>query len=72
MALDLPPDSEVITSPFTFFSSISCIIRNNLKPVFVDINENTYNIDVDKIEEKITDKTSCILPVDLFFHTPAR
>lgn len=70
LVLDLPPGSEVITTPFTFFSSTSCISRNKLKPVFVDVNEDTYNIDVDKIEEKITERTSCILPVDLFSHTP--
>ena len=70
LALDLPLNSEVITTPFTFFSSTSCILRNNLKPVFVDVNEDTYNIDVEKIEEKITDNTSCILPVDLFSQTP--
>lgn len=69
-ALDLPENSEVITSPFTFFASASCIVRNNLKPVFVDVDEYTYNIDVDKIEDYITDATSCILPVDLFSHTP--
>ena len=70
LALDLPAGSEVITTPFTFFSSTSCIIRNNLKPVFVDVNKDTYNIDVDKIENKITENTSCILPVDLFSQTP--
>lgn len=67
--LNLPESSEVITTPFSFFSSTSCIVRNNLKPVFVDINEDTYNIDVNKIEEKITKNTSCILPVDLFSQT---
>ncbi len=70
LALDLPAGSEVITTPFTFFSSTSCIIRNNLKPVFVDVNKDTYNIDVDKIEDKINGNTSCILPVDLFSQTP--
>lgn len=68
-ALDLPENSEVITTPFTFYASVSCIVRNNLKPVFVDV-DNTYNIDVLKIEEAVTENTSCILPVDLFSHTP--
>src|SRR4030042_3146415 len=67
--LNLPENSEVITTPYSFFSSTSCIVRNNLKPIFVDINENTYNIDVNKIEEKITKNTSAILPVDLFSQT---
>ncbi|HOV14731.1 MAG TPA: DegT/DnrJ/EryC1/StrS family aminotransferase [Spirochaetota bacterium] len=66
LALDLPEGSEVITTPFTFFASTSCIVRNRLKPVFVDVCEDTYNINTGKIEEKITKKTSCILPVDLF------
>ena len=58
--------TEVITSPFTFFASASCIARAGAKPVFVDIDEETFNIDVNKIEEKITDKTKGILPVHLF------
>jgi UDP-2-acetamido-2-deoxy-ribo-hexuluronate aminotransferase len=70
LALGLPAGSEVITTPFTFFASTSCIVMNNLKPVFVDADEKTYNIDVDKIEEKINEKTKCILPVDLFSQTP--
>lgn len=59
-------DAEVITSPFTFFASASCIARTGAKPVFVDIDEETFNIDANKIEEKITDKTKGILPVHLF------
>ncbi|KMT23110.1 DegT/DnrJ/EryC1/StrS family aminotransferase [Clostridium cylindrosporum] len=58
--------TEVITSPFTFFASASCIARTGAKPVFVDIDEETFNIDVNKIEENITDKTKGILPVHLF------
>jgi UDP-2-acetamido-2-deoxy-ribo-hexuluronate aminotransferase len=68
-AMHLPEESEVITTPFTFFASTSCIVRNNLRPVFVDISEKTYNINVNLIEEKITKKTSGILPVDLFSQT---
>ncbi|HPO49629.1 MAG TPA: DegT/DnrJ/EryC1/StrS family aminotransferase [Spirochaetota bacterium] len=68
LALELPKDSEVITTPFTFFASTSCIIRNGLKPVFVDASRDYYNIDAEKIEEKINPNTSCILPVDLFSH----
>ncbi len=66
LALDIPKGSEVITTPFTFFASVSCIVRNGLKPVFVDICEESYNIDTSKIEEKIGKKTKAILPVDLF------
>ncbi|MBI4978303.1 MAG: DegT/DnrJ/EryC1/StrS family aminotransferase [Spirochaetes bacterium] len=68
-AMHLPEGSEIITTPFTFFASTSCIIRNNHIPVFVDIDEKTYNIDVNKIETKITKKTKALLPVDLFSQT---
>ena len=68
-ALDLPSGSEVITTPFTFFASTSCIIQNNLKAVFADVDPKTFNLDADKIEEKITEKTKAILPVDLFSQT---
>ncbi|HBC96481.1 MAG TPA: transcriptional regulator [Clostridium sp.] len=57
---------EVITSPFTFLSSTSCIARSGAKPVFVDIDKDTFNIDADKIEEKINPKTAGILPIHLF------
>ena len=58
--------NEVITSPFTFLASASCIARLKGKPVFVDIDEETFCIDTNKIEEKITDKTVGILPIHLF------
>ena len=57
---------EVITTPFTFISTIDAIIRNGLTPVFCDINENDYTIDVNKLEELITDKTSAIVPVHVY------
>jgi dTDP-4-amino-4,6-dideoxygalactose transaminase len=57
---------EIITSPFTFFASVSCITRNGAKPVFVDIDEDTFNINAEGIEEKITENTIGILPVHLF------
>jgi dTDP-4-amino-4,6-dideoxygalactose transaminase len=57
---------EIITSPFTFFASVSCITRNGAKPVFVDIDEDTFNINAEGIEEKITENTVGILPVHLF------
>ncbi len=58
--------NEVITSPFTFLASASCIARHNGKLVFVDIDEETFSIDVSKIEEKINHKTVGILPIHLF------
>ena len=57
---------EVITPSFTFHSTTHSLIWNNLKPVFIDINEETYNIDSKKIEDKITDKTSAILATHIF------
>lgn len=66
MALDLQPGDEVITTPFTFVSTAEVIALLQLKPVFVDIQADTFNIDVNKIEEVITDKTRAIIPVHLF------
>lgn len=57
---------EVITTPFTFASTTHAIVRNNLTPVFCDINPRDYTIDVDKIESLITDKTSAIIPVHVY------
>ncbi len=58
--------AEVITSPFTFLASTSCLAKHGAKPVFVDIDEDTFNINENLIEEKITDKTKGILPIHLF------
>lgn len=57
---------EVITTPFTFASTTHAIVRNGLTPVFCDINEDDYTINVGKIEELITDKTSAIVPVHVY------
>ena len=66
MALDIRPDDEIITTPFTFIATAETIAFLGAKPVFVDIDEKTYNIDATKIEEKITDKTKAIMPVSLY------
>jgi UDP-4-amino-4,6-dideoxy-N-acetyl-beta-L-altrosamine transaminase len=55
---------EVITTPMTFAASANCVLYQGGTPVFADIDEKTYNIDPIKIEEKITDKTKAIIPVD--------
>ncbi len=66
MALDIEPDDEIITTPFTFIATAETIAFLKAKPVFVDIDEKTYNIDPSKIEEKITAKTKAIMPVSLY------
>ena len=66
MALDLKPGDEVITTNFTFAATVEVIALLNLKPVLVDVDVNTFNIDVDKLEKVITSKTKAIVPVHLF------
>lgn len=66
MALGLQPGDEVITSPFTFIATVEVLALLGLKPVFVDVCPNKFNIDSSKIEAAITDKTKAILPVHLF------
>ena len=66
MALDIQPGDEIITTPFTFIATAETIAFLGAKPVFVDIDEQTYNIDPLKIEAAITKKTKVIIPVSLF------
>ncbi|WP_107930126.1 DegT/DnrJ/EryC1/StrS family aminotransferase [Campylobacter concisus] len=66
MAIDIKPGDEVITTPFTFVATSEMIALLGAKPVFVDIDEKTYNIDANKIEAVITSKTKAILPVSLY------
>ena len=67
-SLDLPRGSEVITTPFTFVATSNAILYNDLKPVFVDIERETRNINPGKIREKITKRTKAIINVDYAGH----
>ena len=67
-SFEFPKGSEIITTPYSFSSTTHAIVQNNLKPVFCDINPEDYTIDVNKIEELITDNTVAILPVHVYGH----
>ena len=66
LALELEPGSEVIVPSFTFYASAMAVYFAGLIPVFVDVEPNTYNIDVDKTKALITSKTRAIMPVHIY------
>ena len=66
MAMDIQPDDEIITTPFTFIATAETIALMKAKPVFVDIEPDTFNIDANLIEAAITSKTKAIMPVSLY------
>ncbi len=70
LALNIKEGDEVITTPFTFISTAETIALIGAKPVFVDIDDKTYNIDPNLIEEKITNRTKAIIPVALYGQPP--
>ena len=65
-ALGVGPGHEMITSPFTFVATSNCALFEGAEPVFVDIDEETWNMDVTKIEAAITKKTRLLMPVHIF------
>src|SRR5436190_4965703 len=66
MALDIKPGDEVVTTPFTFVATAEMIVLLGAKPVFVDVEEDTANIDASKIAAAITPRTRAIMPVSLY------
>ena len=67
-ALDIGPGDEVLVPSFTFVSSVNAILYERAEPVFVDIEPETYNLDPEDLETKVTPKTKAIMAVDVFGH----
>jgi UDP-2-acetamido-2-deoxy-ribo-hexuluronate aminotransferase len=66
MALNIKKDDEIITSPFSYFATTEIILMLGAKPIYVDIDPLTFNIDVNQVENKISKKTKAIMPVSIF------
>src|SRR5699024_367564 len=65
-AWGIGPGDEVITTPFTFFATAEVISRLGARPVFVDVDPETGNLDVSQLKEKVTERTKAVIPVHIF------
>jgi perosamine synthetase len=70
LALDLPRDSEILIPTFTFYASASAAVFAGLRPVFVDADAETFNLNIDALESLVTVRTAAIMPVHIFGHSP--
>ncbi len=68
LALDLPRDSEILIPAFTFYASASAAVFAGLTPVFVDVDPETFNVDVSQLESLVTQRTSSVMPVHVYGH----
>src|ERR1700744_1943589 len=66
MALDLQPGDEVITPSFTYIATVEVVALLKLKPVFVDVHADSFNMDLESVKKAITPKTKAIIPVHLY------
>ncbi len=71
LAADLPRDSEILMPAFTFYASASAAVFAGLKPVFVDVDPDTFNIDINALESLVTERTAAIMPVHVYGHCAA-
>ena len=68
LALDLPRDSEILIPAFTFYASATSAVFAGLRPVFVDVDPETFNVDVDALESLVTERTAAVMPVHVYGH----